>query len=227
MKSNKKPYNRKFNDYKEKNNEFMKFMKNKKINQKNLNTFNNRYNSKLRSKNSKMEKMPKDVMGKIFVNTPNSINFSKTSVHNNSLYKEITNENQKKIDYLIEDLLDQNNVTKETLIKNLKIITKDNGTNGWDEERINIFSWDLSKLNLTKLPESFINLKIGGDLYLSANNLESLPNSFGNIKLFGSLYLNNNKLEILPDSFRNLQVGKLYLHNNNLKTLFSKLFLLL
>ena len=30
MKSNKKPYNRKFNYYKEKINEFMKFMKNKK-----------------------------------------------------------------------------------------------------------------------------------------------------------------------------------------------------
>jgi len=94
-----------------------------------------------------MEKMPKDVMRNFFVNTPNSINFSKTSVRNNELYKEITNENQKKIDYLIEDLLDQNNVTKEKLLKNLKIITKYNGTNGWDEERINIFLFIINYLS--------------------------------------------------------------------------------
>ena len=198
----------------------MKFMKNKKINQKNLNTFNNRYNSKIRSKNSKMEQMPNDVIKKFFEHTPNSINFSETSVRNNLLYKKITKENKEKLDILIEDLLDKN-VTKETLLKNLKIITKDNGTNGWDKERINIFYWNLSKLNLTKLPESFINLKIGGDLYLSANNLKSLPKSFGyNLEIGGDLVLSGNQLESLPESFGNIVIGgDLWLSGNNLKSL--------
>ena len=67
------------------------------------------------------------------------------------------------------------------------------------------------------MPESFGNLKVGGDLSLSNNQLTSLPESFGNLKVGGDLYLGNNQLTSLPESFGNLKVGGgLYLSYNQL-----------
>ena len=46
-------------------------------------------------------------------------------------------------------------------------------------------------------------VEVKGDLYLKNNNLTSLPESFGNLKIGGnSLYLNNNKLKFLPSILR-------------------------
>jgi len=79
---------------------------------------------------------------------------------------------------------------------------------------------DLHKNNLTSLPESFGNLKIGGSLCLNNNYLTSLPESFGNLKIGGILELDSNKLTSLPESFGNLKIGDgLYLSNNNLTSL--------
>jgi hypothetical protein len=74
--------------------------------------------------------------------------------------------------------------------------------------------------SLTSLPESFGNLKIGGDLYLFSNPLTSLPESFGNLKIGGDLSLCNNSLTSLPESFCNLKIGgDLYLAYNLLTSL--------
>ena len=65
----------------------------------------------------------------------------------------------------------------------------------------------LNHNNLTSLPESFGNLKIGGGLGLGYNKLVSLPESFGNLKIGDSLWLQGNNLKSLPDSFGNLEIG--------------------
>ncbi len=81
-------------------------------------------------------------------------------------------------------------------------------------------SLHLAHMELTSLPQSFGNLKVGGSLYLTGNQLTSLPASFGNLKVGGSLDLSYNKLTSLPESFGNLQViGDLYLSHNKLTTL--------
>jgi Leucine-rich repeat (LRR) protein len=78
----------------------------------------------------------------------------------------------------------------------------------------------LSNNNLTSLPESFGNLKIGGDLTLWGNNLTSLPESFGKLKIGGDLLISNNNLTSLPESFGNLKIGGgLTLSHNNLTSL--------
>ena len=78
----------------------------------------------------------------------------------------------------------------------------------------------LGRNNLTSLPESFGNLKIGGCLHLNHNKLTSLPESFGNLKIGGNLWLFNNNLTSLPDSFGNLKIGGyLGLGYNNLTSL--------
>ena len=78
----------------------------------------------------------------------------------------------------------------------------------------------LTNNNLTSLPESFGNLKIGGGLWLYNNQLTSLPESFGNLKIGWSLWLNSNNLTSLPESFGNLKIGgDLNLDHNNLTSL--------
>ncbi|NBP66572.1 MAG: hypothetical protein EBU66_18235, partial [Bacteroidetes bacterium] len=78
----------------------------------------------------------------------------------------------------------------------------------------------LNDNNLTSLPESFGNLKIGFSLWLHYNNLASLPESFGNLKIGGYLCLNNNNLASLPESFGNLKIGhNLLLDYNKLESL--------
>ena len=69
---------------------------------------------------------------------------------------------------------------------------------------------------LTHLPESFGNLKIGGGVYLTCPKLTRLPESFGNLKVGGGVYLICSKLTHLPESFGNLKVGgdvRLYCSN--------------
>jgi len=74
--------------------------------------------------------------------------------------------------------------------------------------------------NLKYLPESFGNLKIGGNLYLDKNELTSLPESFGNLKIGGDLRLEYNNLTSLPESFCNIKIGgDLFLDYNNLTSL--------
>ena len=61
---------------------------------------------------------------------------------------------------------------------------------------------------------------VKGNLALNGNNLTSLPESFGNLKIGGSLWLHRNELTSLPESFGNLKIGgNLWLHNNNLTSL--------
>jgi hypothetical protein len=50
-------------------------------------------------------------------------------------------------------------------------------------------------------------VEVEGDLYLKNKNLTSLPESFGNLKIGGSLWLENNNLTSLPESFGNLKIG--------------------
>ena len=70
----------------------------------------------------------------------------------------------------------------------------------------------LNSNNLTSLPESFGNLKIGGSLDLDFNKLESLPESFGNLQIGGSLELRYNKLKSLPESYDDIDVkGNIYM----------------
>jgi hypothetical protein len=73
---------------------------------------------------------------------------------------------------------------------------------------------------LMSLPESFGNLTVGGELRLADNQLVSLPESFGDLTVGGDLFLNNNQLNTLPESFGNLTVGgKLSLADNQLVSL--------
>ena len=85
--------------------------------------------------------------------------------------------------------------------------------------------WLIAK-ELTSLPESFGNLKIGHSLWLSYNKLTSLPESFGNLQIGGSLWLACNKLTSLPESIGNLKIGgSLELYYNNLTSLPESFFL--
>ena len=85
----------------------------------------------------------------------------------------------------------------------------------------NIVHINFEDKRINRLPESFGNIKITGDLNLSNNIFQTLPESFGNIIVGGNLYLTDNYyLETLPESFRNITVnGDLNLAGNHLKTL--------
>ncbi len=64
---------------------------------------------------------------------------------------------------------------------------------------------NLSRNELTSLPESFGNLTSLQVLNLSRNNLTSLPESFGNLTSLQQLHLRDNKLTSFPESFENLR----------------------
>ena len=76
---------------------------------------------------------------------------------------------------------------------------------------------NLNNYKLTKLPESFGNIKCN-KIGLHNNNLTKLPESFGNIKC-NEIWLGNNKLITLPESIGNIKCNKIYLSNNNLTEL--------
>ena len=79
----------------------------------------------------------------------------------------------------------------------------------------NLSEWDLSRLQLRTLPETFGRIQVSGKLNLSDNELYALPRAFGNIQVGGDLDLSENRLNTLPLSFRTMRVeGRLYLHEN-------------
>ena len=86
-----------------------------------------------------------------------------------------------------------------------------------DDELENL---DLSRQELSQLPESFGNLHVGGNLNLGFNQLSSLPESFSNVRVGGDLHLSYNQLSSLPESFGTLKVGgDIDLDHNHLRSL--------
>jgi len=70
-----------------------------------------------------------------------------------------------------------------------------------------ILSWDLSKKQLSALPDSFGSMQVCGNLSLRANLLSSLPETMSNIQVGGDLCLTDNNIISLPASFGRIQVG--------------------
>jgi hypothetical protein len=111
--------------------------------------------------------------------------------------------NEKKLDDLIKEiiLLNYGEDEKSEHFENLRELTtekliRSENIDKWDTKKINIFSWDLSLSELTLLPDSFINLKIEGDLNLANNQLKSLPKDFfSEIKIEGKLNLSGNDFD--------------------------------
>ena len=114
------------------------------------------------------------------------------------------------IDLLISNIIELNPEVTEEQLREKLVFNEDDS----------IRHWDLSKLNLVQLPESFGFIQITGDLFLSRNKLSSLPDSFGSISVGRTLYLHNNQLSSLPNSFGSIIVGRsLYLNDNQLTCL--------
>ena len=65
----------------------------------------------------------------------------------------------------------------------------------------------LENNQLQSLPDSFPQLKVGGDLRLNNNQLRSLPDGFANISVGGNMYLGSNPLALTeyPSSFPNVR----------------------
>ena len=85
---------------------------------------------------------------------------------------------------------------------------------------ITLHHLDLSGNQLTRLPESFGQLRVGGYLDVSRNKLTVLPESFGQLRVGKDLDVSRNKLTVLPESFGQLRVGKnLDLSTNHLTVL--------
>ena len=165
-------------------------------------------------------------------------NVHKTTIHNKNLIDHkliktyITN-NERKIYELIRDIYIFNNIKYNTHpIEDFKkyCFICDYGNNiflNWDLNKINIDSLNIDMLNnkffgmiIETLPESFGNIKVGGNLCLSGTKIRTLPESFGNIKVGGNLDLSNNELESLPESFGNIKFGgNLDLSRNQLESL--------
>jgi Leucine-rich repeat (LRR) protein/GTPase SAR1 family protein len=81
-------------------------------------------------------------------------------------------------------------------------------------------SLDLSRNQLSTLPESFGKLTQLTSLYLEDNQLSTLPESFGKLTQLTSLDLEDNRLSTLPESFGKLtQLTSLDLSRNQLSTL--------
>ena len=79
---------------------------------------------------------------------------------------------------------------------------------------------DWINIGITRIPESFGDLKIDGDVLLDRNDLISLPVSFGDLEVTGDLHLNNNRFHFLPQNFYRISVGgTLMLTGNDLKNI--------
>ena len=79
---------------------------------------------------------------------------------------------------------------------------------------------DWINIGITRIPESFGDLKIDGDVLLDRNGLISLPVSFGDLEVTGDLHLNNNRFHFLPQNFYRISVGgTLMLTGNDLKNI--------
>lgn len=115
------------------------------------------------------------------------------------------------IDLLYAEILKLNKHTSSELLKNKLEYT---------ENSLSINNWDLSSIQLVKLPEIFSCIEIKNDLLLNKNGIESLPKSFGLIKIGKNLDLSNCVIKKLPESFGFIEIrGSLNLQNNNLKYL--------
>lgn len=83
-----------------------------------------------------------------------------------------------------------------------------------------LISLDLSRLELTTLPESIGKLDHLQMLYLSDNKLTSLPRSLGELKELQRLEAEKNQISALPESLGNLaNLEYLGLYNNRLTSL--------
>tara|TARA_B100001758_G_scaffold247000_1_gene263512 strand:- start:110 stop:934 length:825 start_codon:yes stop_codon:yes gene_type:complete len=77
---------------------------------------------------------------------------------------------------------------------------------------------DWMSKGITRIPESFGDLKIEGSLSLDRNHLISLPVSFGDLEVSEDLDLRNNRLHFIPKKFLIIRVGgDLILSGNDLK----------
>ena len=121
----------------------------------------------------------------------------------NELLKIKIKNNEEKLYDLIKEiiLLNYGDDEKSEHFENLRELTtkkliRSENIDKWDTKKINIFSWDLSRSELTLLPDSFINLKIEGDLNLADNQLISLPKYFfDKIKIEGKLNVSGNDFD--------------------------------
>ena len=156
------------------------------------------YRKKSRMNSERMDRLPDPISEYIYKLSDRS--FNKCS--NEFLKIKIKNNEEKLYDLIKEIiLLNYGEDEKSEHFENLRELTtekliKSENIDKWDTKKINIFSWDLSLSELTLLPDSFINLKIEGDLNLANNQLRSLPKYFfDKIKIEGKLNLSGNDFD--------------------------------
>ena len=179
----------------------------------------NRKTSRMNSKkmnSKKMKGLPDQIIEYIIQLSDTDISFNKRS----NEFLKIKN-NEKKLDDLIKEiiLLNYGEDEKSEHFENLRELTtekliRSENIDKWDTKKINIFSWDLSLSELTLLPDSFINLKIEGDLNLANNQLESLPKYFfDKIKIKGKLNLSGNdfKKEYFKENEDNINLSLIHI----------------
>ncbi|QZA58427.1 leucine-rich repeat domain-containing protein [Candidatus Rhabdochlamydia porcellionis] len=139
-------------------------------------------------------------------------------VLNQWIEKSLSEENQIEVKKRVFDFF--NNSTKKNLnLSNLNLSSLP------DIFNISCFchrlkQLDLSKNQLTTLPDTFGNLSQLTELDLSTNQLTTLPDTFGNLAQLIWLDLNTNQLTTLPDTLGNLaRLAELDLSTNQLTTL--------
>ena len=125
---------------------------------------------------------------------------------------------------LIDEILDLNpGVTREALLTGIPGVNQSTAAaeiNGLEWEGDEIINWNLRKLGLAQLPESFGSLRIYGDLVLHENAFESIPESFCGIYVGGTLDFRKCRLSTLPDNFGDIRVrGAILMNDNNLVSL--------
>jgi internalin A len=90
----------------------------------------------------------------------------------------------------------------------------------WEARKNRATVLNLTRLDLTELPESIAQLSQLRVLYLNHNQLRTLPESIAQLSQLQVLYLNYNKLTTLSESVTQLsQLGILSLSDNQLTTL--------
>ncbi|MBF0452348.1 MAG: hypothetical protein HQK75_16720, partial [Candidatus Magnetomorum sp.] len=78
----------------------------------------------------------------------------------------------------------------------------------------------LSRNQLSRLPESFINLSRLSELHATDNQLNSLPENISKLISLSKCYLSSNRLHVLPDDFGYIEtLSELDLSDNQLKML--------